>query len=141
MSQNSNPTSHIIQMQNLPPSPHTLAHQADEQFKRDHAYKYFGYPNFCKFMASDNDFFLLRRFGELNSRVLLKMQFEIMKLENQLQFLDKKIMDDTDPGERNDSFQWDESWNPNNKSFNSGLNRKQLLDELQRLLKEYSKWH
>lgn len=81
-------------------------------------------------MASDNDYFLLHCFGELNSRVLLKMHFQIMRLEEGLDFLDKKIMNDEQLDERNDSFAWDESWNPRTKSGTSEFDRKRLLDEL-----------
>lgn len=36
-------------------------------------------------MSSDNDFFVVRRFGEVGARVLLYMQDQIVKLEEQLQ--------------------------------------------------------
>jgi hypothetical protein len=138
MPQIAGPCPHAIQMPTLPLSPHTPAQQANKQFRQDNAYKYFGYPDFCKFMASDNDFFLLRRFGELNSRVLLKMQFEIMKLEKALNSLDQEIMNDPDPDKRNDSFAWDFFWDPTNNCGKSGFERKRILDQLQMQLKEYS---
>jgi len=41
-------------------------------------------------MASDQAFFILRRFGTLNTRVLLAMQDEIVELEDQLNLLDEE---------------------------------------------------
>lgn len=38
----------------------------------------------CTWMSSDNDFFVLRRFGEVGARVLLYMQDQIVELEEQL---------------------------------------------------------
>ena len=34
-------------------------------------WKYVGYREFCKFVVSDDDFFILRRFSNLSSRVLV----------------------------------------------------------------------
>lgn len=39
----------------------------------------------CTWMASDDDFFVIRRFGELGARVLLFMQDQIVQLEEALQ--------------------------------------------------------
>ena len=36
-------------------------------------------------MASDDDFFVLRRFGKLGARVVLHMQYQISKLEEDLE--------------------------------------------------------
>jgi hypothetical protein len=41
-------------------------------------------------MASDQAFFILRRFGTLNARVLLALQDEIVELEDQLNLLDEE---------------------------------------------------
>jgi hypothetical protein len=41
-------------------------------------------------MASDQAFFILRRFGTLNTRVLLAMQDEIVELEDRLNFMDEE---------------------------------------------------
>lgn len=38
----------------------------------------------CAWMSSDNDFFVLRRFGNAGARVLLNMQDQIVELEEQL---------------------------------------------------------
>lgn len=121
-----------------PPVPHGnqpnhVQHLSDED-KRNHAYKFMGYPDFCKWMASDNDFFLIRRFGELNARVLLKLQFDITRLEGDLQTLDRKCAEDPDYDERNHSFAWDEG------SPKYGQARLVILDKLKPLLRDYSKY-
>ena len=41
-------------------------------------------------MASDKAFFILRRFGTLNTRVLLSMQDEIVELEDRINFMDEE---------------------------------------------------
>lgn len=38
----------------------------------------------CTWMSSDNDFFVLRRFGKVGARVLLYMQDQIVELEEEL---------------------------------------------------------
>jgi len=53
-------------------------------------WKYRGYKIFSKFVASDNDFFVIRRFGTLNARVILAMQDRISELEEQLDALDEQ---------------------------------------------------
>lgn len=52
--------------------------------------KYSGYRVFSRWMASDQAFFILRRFGTLNTRVLLAMQDEIVELEDRLNFMDEE---------------------------------------------------
>ena len=51
-------------------------------------WKYVGYKAFSEWAASDNDFFVLRRFGALNTRVILKLQDEISELEEELEKLE-----------------------------------------------------
>ncbi len=43
----------------------------------------------CKWAASDDDFFVLRRFGELSARVLLRLQDRIVQIEEDLQVMDE----------------------------------------------------
>lgn len=47
-------------------------------------WKYAGYRDFSSFVASDNNFFILRRFSTLSARVLLALQDELVELEDQL---------------------------------------------------------
>ena len=51
-------------------------------------WKYLGYRAFCEWSASDNELFVLRRFTALNTRVILKMQDEIVQLEEELAEID-----------------------------------------------------
>lgn len=43
----------------------------------------------CRWMASDDDFFVIRKFGEVAARVLLRMQDRIVQLEEKLQKQDR----------------------------------------------------
>lgn len=43
----------------------------------------------CRWMASDDDFFVIRKFGEVAARVLLRMQDRIAQLEEDLQKQDR----------------------------------------------------
>lgn len=81
-------------------------------------------------MASDDDFFLFRRFGALNSRTILWMQDRITRVENNLREIDElvensKLADNL----RNDSFRWDEK---------HLAQRAALMEELSRQLNHYS---
>lgn len=81
----------------------------------------------CKWMASDDDFFVLRRFGELSARVLLRLQDRIAILEEDLQRVDRMCLED---GANNGTFRYDPS-----------LERQQILDELTSRLERYRRCH
>lgn len=51
-------------------------------------WKYIGYKGYSKFIASDNDFYVVRKFATLNTRVTLALQDEIVVLESDLDVLD-----------------------------------------------------
>lgn len=91
-------------------------------------WKFEGYPAFSKWMASSNDFFLLRRFGALNARVLLMMQDKISRKELELEALDEQARIGPDDLGDSSSFGY-EPW----------PERERLLHELKALLKEYSR--
>lgn len=99
----------------------------------NHAYKYIGYPGLCQFMASDNDFFVLRRFGDLNVRVLLDMQHDIQQQENRLLELDQKCKEDPNPWAKMDSLAWDKN------AGHPFPERAAILRSLRGILREYSK--
>ena len=99
----------------------------DDDYKKRVAWKYKGYPAFSEWMASSNDFFLLRRFGALNARVILLMQDRISRLEQDIDKIDQEVRDSSNPAARNDSFRLDQ-----------GSKREYLLDLLIPKLKEYS---
>ncbi|KXH48272.1 hypothetical protein CNYM01_11880 [Colletotrichum nymphaeae SA-01] len=53
-------------------------------------WKYIGYKGYSRLVASEDDFFLLRKFGVLNARVALVLQDEIVCLEESLDKLDNE---------------------------------------------------
>src|SRR5438552_14157337 len=54
----------------------------------DKPWKYYGYRTFSQWTTSDNDLFVIRRFGSLNARVTLLLQDELSVLEERLDHLD-----------------------------------------------------
>jgi hypothetical protein len=53
-------------------------------------WKFIGYKGYSEFIASDNDFFILRRFGPASARVALRLQDKVAVLVEQLRDLDKQ---------------------------------------------------
>ena len=116
-------------------SPTTDLEEGEDHYNK-HAWKYIGYPEFCEFSAIDDDFLVFRRFGTLNIRTLLDVQFQITALEIQLHRLDQACKDDPDlnnAASRMDSLAWD------NCHQNGKQRRGELVRELQPLLHKYSK--
>ena len=81
----------------------------------------------CRWMASDDDFFVIRKFGEVAARVLLRMQDQIVQLEERLQEQDRKSVINR---LHNGTFR-------NEKN----LTRDGIMDELTWRLKEYRMLH
>ena len=77
----------------------------------------------CRWMASDNDFFVIRKFGEVAARVLLRMQDRIAQLEEDLQKQDRISVNQR---LHNGTFRKE-----------SNLIRDEILDQLTWRLKEY----
>ena len=80
-------------------------------------------------MASDDDCYIVRRFGKLNARVILRMQDQIVQLEQMLDEEDREAMD-----KRTDvSFS-------NNGSFRNDPREKRIwiMDQLAVQLERYS---
>ncbi len=122
--QASNLSSQLIDPSSLlptPPSPPTpteaLPPQRSDSYPdftleqaQNNPRKYSGYRVFARWMASDQAFFIVRRFGTLNTRVLLAMQDEIAELEDRLNFMDEEYSrrdytEDVDNGTfRDDAF-------------------------------------
>jgi hypothetical protein len=73
------------------PSVDTNVHIPTLEDRRRQPWKYLGYREFCKFVASDDDFFVLRRFSVLSSRILLALQDELSELEGQLDAHEKEL--------------------------------------------------
>jgi hypothetical protein len=57
----------------------------------DKPWKYLGYREYSNYIASDEDYLILRRFGCLHIRVLLMLQDELVELENRLAELDASL--------------------------------------------------
>lgn len=53
-------------------------------------WKYIGYKGYSSFIASDNDFYIVRRFAALNTRIALALQDEVTVLEEELSELDAR---------------------------------------------------
>ena len=67
--------------------------------------KYTGYPIFARWTASDQDFFVIRRFETASVRVALALQDRITILEEQLNKLDDYTSSpETHPGIDNGSY-------------------------------------
>ena len=98
--------------------------QADIDVK---PWKYVGYQSFSAFVASDNDFFVLRRFGALSARVLLSLQDQLSHLERDLKTLEESVREKDAPDVHNGSFRQE-----------TREDRKALVAQAQRLLREYS---
>ncbi|KAJ4857724.1 ABC transporter transmembrane region 2 domain-containing protein [Trichoderma breve] len=69
-------------------------------------WKYVGYRGYSRFISSDDDFFILRRFSVLNVRVSLALQNQLVMLERQLNELDNKY--EGEPQIHNGRFEGDE---------------------------------
>jgi hypothetical protein len=82
-----------------------------------------GYRGASEWMASEDDFFIIRRFAALNTRVLLAKQAEISQFEKQLDKMD-------DPALKIDNSTFLGDMHPE---------RRTLIERLWKELKEYSK--
>jgi hypothetical protein len=92
-------------------------------------WKYTGYQHYTRFIASDNDFLVFRRFSVLNTRVSLALQDEIVVLEHELADLDNRFSEKSARDIHNGSFRAD-----------TGSARAKLLQgRIFHKLKEYSK--
>ena len=90
-------------------------------------WKYLGYRCFAHFVASDHDFFVLRRFGALSARVLLGLQDELCSLEEQLNILEDRLQSRDGPDVHNGSFRQE-----------TEEGRKELFMQAQCVLRNYS---
>ncbi|KAL8745122.1 MAG: hypothetical protein Q9190_002705 [Brigantiaea leucoxantha] len=80
-------------------------------------------------MASDDDFFVLRRFGKLGARVVLRLQNEIAQLEDDLQAEDAFCMRQENPKLDNGTFALDPS-----------ERRKKIMEELTWRMERYQRF-
>jgi hypothetical protein len=64
-------------------------HELPEEEKRANRPRFEGYRVFTRWIASDQTYFLIRKFTSLNVRIILSLQDEIVELEQQLTELDE----------------------------------------------------
>ncbi|KAL6722304.1 hypothetical protein ACLMJK_001411 [Lecanora helva] len=106
--QSVNPVS--VPPQLVPYSSNTMNSQAPTLREEDvKSWKYRGYPSFCNWAASDDDFFVLRRFGRASARVAFHLQDQIVHIEEQLKIEDESLRDKTVEDKHNGTFRFDES--------------------------------
>ncbi|KAI9868671.1 MAG: hypothetical protein M1813_004521 [Trichoglossum hirsutum] len=84
--------------------------RSEQDLLEELPWKHVGYRVFSRWIASDPALFIVRRFGALNTRVILCLQDEIARHEEELDRLDEKFRqaepDDTNNGSfRNDPCQ------------------------------------
>lgn len=83
-------------------------------------------------MASDDDFFVFRRFEGLNASTILWMQYRISELERRLEEIHESVAVSRDDEKlKNSSFKWDEQYMPE---------RTKIMCELSCLLLQYSEY-
>ena len=68
-----------------------------------------GYQSFSKFVASDNDFFVLRRFSALTARILLNLQDQLSQQEEKLDALEKSLRQEDATDTHNGTFRLERS--------------------------------
>ncbi|KAF4981416.1 hypothetical protein FZEAL_2764 [Fusarium zealandicum] len=91
-------------------------------------WKFIGYEGYAAFLASDDDFFILRRFDRLNCRIGLARQDEIVRLEDDLSRLDK-------------AYSKREAQDVNNGTLRDDLeDRQKLVDLIDKALYRYNEF-
>ncbi|KAF1837463.1 hypothetical protein BDW02DRAFT_565938 [Decorospora gaudefroyi] len=99
---------------------------------RSKAWQTEGYKALSKWMASENDFFVFRRFESLNANTILYLQHRITELEKRLESIHGMI-EGSAPEQKlkNSSFGWDAKYMPE---------RSQIMSELSCLLMHYNQY-
>jgi len=108
-------------------------------FMKRLGWKYTGYPEFSRWMASDDDFFVFRRFNRMQARTVLWMQDHLVCLEEQLNKIDQACVDlpiDHAQG-TNHSFRDDAAWYKDPSSLK--CRRERLMREIAARLKDFSR--
>ncbi|KUJ07663.1 uncharacterized protein LY89DRAFT_601279 [Mollisia scopiformis] len=90
-------------------------------------WKYIGYRGYTDFIASDNDFLMVRRFASVSARIVLSLQDQVMVLEEQLNELDWRYSKQEEEDVNNGTFRDDEE------------ERVELLESLRLKILQYSK--
>ncbi|WYZ40171.1 hypothetical protein EsH8_IV_000512 [Colletotrichum jinshuiense] len=113
---------------NQPSSSATANEKPTEEEVRLRPWKYIGYRGYSKFIASEDNFFLLRRFDVLNVRVALALQDEISQLEQELENIDNMTSEVNGPIFNNGSFRGDVE------------DRSQLVKQISKKLRHYNEF-
>lgn len=99
---------------------------------QEKAHRYMGYPAFSSLLSSDNDSFVVRKFGTLHVRTILMLQDKIAELEDRLAVIDRDVQERQ--GDEylchNGSFRGDQQWHDE---------RYEMMLNLARLLEQYGK--
>jgi hypothetical protein len=89
-------------------------------------WKYIGYKGYTDFVALENDFYIVRRYGARNARIALALQDQVAVLEEELERLDKQ-------------YSRVEAEDINNGSFRDDADdRIELLMQIHKKVVEYS---
>lgn len=107
-------------------SPPTETGPTSEEVQRK-PWKFVGYRGYTKFIATDDDFYMLRRFNTLNIRTSLAYQDRIAALEEQLTELDDEYSKRDAEDVNNGTFRHDQE------------DRQDLLENIGEALYQYSK--
>ncbi|KAI9764896.1 MAG: hypothetical protein M1839_005690 [Geoglossum umbratile] len=84
------------------------------QREREKPWKHVGYKVFSRWIASDQTFLIVRKFGALNARVALSLQDEIAELEEKLDTMDQ-VYSSTNVDVNNGSFREDPFTEPDDR--------------------------
>jgi hypothetical protein len=93
-------------------------------------WKYVGYKGYTKFIASESDFFILRRFTAASIRVALYLQDQVATLVKDLEEIDRRSSQKSAPDYHNGSFRYDEN-----------EERQDILVRLHTKMTEYSEFN
>jgi len=118
-------TSPAISMLEIP----AVGTEPTEEDVQRKPWKYIGYRGYSKFISSDDDFFVVRRFDTLSARVALALQDEIAVLEEELNEIDEVHSKRESPDVNNGALRDDIP------------DRKLLVDRAANKLRKYSKLH
>jgi hypothetical protein len=108
------------------PRPSSVSSAVTKEHLNAKPWRYLGYRGFSTFVASDDDFFILRRFGTLHARVLLALQDRITVLESNLRAIDE------------DASRHDDDYNNGTFREDRFQDRVLIIDEIQKQLGQYS---
>lgn len=100
----------------------------DEEILR-RPWKYIGYKGYSSFLASEDEFFIIRRFDVLNVRISLSLQDELSVLEDELSKIDREYSKrDAAVVVNNGTLRPDQQ------------DRVELLNKIERKIRHYSKF-